>query len=159
MRHRSLMRMLCNPARSPFRVSNRFPGGTFSSSSEVTESIWTSLRTATLVAVDVGTSGARAAAFGLDGARLAWRQPGRHPIPQPSWTVAGEVRPALARRFGLPRAVPVIAGVADSLACALGASVTGPGSTGRRQPCALVWQHAASGAPVARGREMALARK
>jgi len=47
MRHRSLMRMLCNPARSPLRASNRFPGGTFSSSSVVTESIWTSLRTAT----------------------------------------------------------------------------------------------------------------
>src|ERR1035438_10546283 len=36
--------MLCNPARSPFRASSR---GTFSSSSVVTESIWTSLRTAT----------------------------------------------------------------------------------------------------------------
>src|ERR1035438_5827391 len=46
MRHRSLMRMLCNPARSPFRASNRFPGGTFSSSSVAAESIWTSLRTA-----------------------------------------------------------------------------------------------------------------
>src|SRR5450756_1158510 len=41
------MRMLCNPARLPLRASNRFPGGTFSSSSVVTESIWTSLRTAT----------------------------------------------------------------------------------------------------------------
>jgi hypothetical protein len=39
--------MLWNPARSPFSASNRFPGGTFSSSRVVTESIWTSLRTAT----------------------------------------------------------------------------------------------------------------
>src|ERR1039457_6099892 len=35
------MRMLCNPARSPLRASNRLPGGTFSSSNVVTESIWT----------------------------------------------------------------------------------------------------------------------
>ena len=31
------------------------------------------------------------------------------------------------RRFGLARPVPVIAGAADSLACALGAGVTAPG--------------------------------
>ena len=41
------MRILCNPALSPLRASNRFPGGTFNSSSVVTESIRTSLRTAT----------------------------------------------------------------------------------------------------------------
>ena len=41
------MRMLWSPARSPLRASNRFPGGTFSSSSVATESICTSLRTAT----------------------------------------------------------------------------------------------------------------
>ena len=53
--------------------------------------------------------------------------PARLPRPQPSWTVAGELRPALVRRFGLRRTVPVIAGAADSLACALGAGVTSPG--------------------------------
>src|SRR5260370_19582702 len=41
------MRMPFTPARSPLRASSRFPGGTFSSSSEVIESIGTSLRTAT----------------------------------------------------------------------------------------------------------------
>ena len=41
------MRILCCPTRSPFRTSNRFPGGTFSSSRTATESIWTNLRTAT----------------------------------------------------------------------------------------------------------------
>lgn len=45
----------------------------------------------------------------------------------PSWSVAGDVRPALARRLGLPPGVPVIAGAGDSIACALGAGVTGPG--------------------------------
>src|SRR5262249_29108361 len=60
---------------------------------------------------------------------LAWLglDPARLPVPQPSWTIAGELRPALMRRFGLARPVPVIAGAADSLACALGAGVTGPG--------------------------------
>jgi sugar (pentulose or hexulose) kinase len=59
------------------------------------------------------------AALGLGPARL--------PRPQASWTVAGELRPALVRRFGLSQTVPVIAGAADSLACALGAGVTEPG--------------------------------
>ncbi|HEY1641007.1 MAG TPA: FGGY family carbohydrate kinase [Streptosporangiaceae bacterium] len=45
----------------------------------------------------------------------------------PSWSVAGEIRPALARRLGLPGGVPVVAGAGDSIACALGAGVTGPG--------------------------------
>ncbi len=53
--------------------------------------------------------------------------PGRLAVPGPSWSVAGELRPALARRLGLHRAVPVIVGAADSLACALGAGVTAPG--------------------------------
>ena len=45
----------------------------------------------------------------------------------PSWSIAGEIRPALARRLGLPGGVPVVAGAGDSIACALGAGVTGPG--------------------------------
>ena len=45
----------------------------------------------------------------------------------PSWSVIGDVRPALARRYGLPPGIPVIAGAGDSIACALGAGVTGPG--------------------------------
>src|SRR6185312_4335984 len=53
--------------------------------------------------------------------------PARLPVPRPSWAIAGELRPALARRFGLARTVPVVAGAADSLACALGAGVTAPG--------------------------------
>jgi sugar (pentulose or hexulose) kinase len=44
-----------------------------------------------------------------------------------SWSVAGEVRPALARRLGLPAGVPVVAGAGDSIACALGAGVTAAG--------------------------------
>jgi len=54
-------------------------------------------------------------------------QPARLPRPQPSWAVAGELRPALVRRYGLGKTVPVIAGAADSLACALGAGVIVPG--------------------------------
>jgi len=57
--------------------------------------------------------------LGLDPARLA--------VPQPSWTVSGSLRPSLVRRFGLRRAIPVVAGAADSLACAVGAGVTAPG--------------------------------
>jgi len=53
--------------------------------------------------------------------------PGQLPVPYPSWTVAGQLRPALVRRFGLTKPVPVIAGAADSMACALGAGVTVPG--------------------------------
>jgi sugar (pentulose or hexulose) kinase len=44
-----------------------------------------------------------------------------------SWSVVGEVRPPLARRLGLPASTPVVAGAGDSIACALGAGVTGPG--------------------------------
>ena len=53
--------------------------------------------------------------------------PGRLATPGPSWSIAGELRPALVRRLGLRRTVPVVAGAADSLACALGAGVTAPG--------------------------------
>ena len=41
--------------------------------------------------------------------------------------VIGELRPALARRFGLTGSIPVILGGADSQACALGAGVVAPG--------------------------------
>jgi xylulokinase len=41
----------------------------------------------------------------------------------PPWSVAGEIRPALAHRLGLPQGVPVVAGAGDSIACALGAGV------------------------------------
>jgi xylulokinase len=45
----------------------------------------------------------------------------------PSWGIAGEIRPKLARRLGLPAGVPVVAGAGDSIACALGAGVTSSG--------------------------------
>src|SRR5690242_20946474 len=45
----------------------------------------------------------------------------------PSWSIAGEIRPAVARRLGLPDGVPVVAGAGDSIACALGAGVTAAG--------------------------------
>jgi len=59
------------------------------------------------------------AGLGLDASAL--------PAVVPSWSVAGEIRPALARRFGLPAGVPVVAGAGDSIACALGAGVTAAG--------------------------------
>ena len=49
------------------------------------------------------------------------------PAVVPSWSIAGEIRPKLARRLGLPAGVPVVAGAGDSIACALGAGVTGAG--------------------------------
>ena len=49
------------------------------------------------------------------------------PAVVPSWSAAGEIRPPLARRLGLPAGVPVIAGAGDSIACALGAGVTATG--------------------------------
>jgi len=49
------------------------------------------------------------------------------PVAHPSWAVIGELRPALVRRFGLARSVPVVIGGGDSLACAFGAGVIGPG--------------------------------
>ncbi len=59
------------------------------------------------------------AALGLDASML--------PAVVPSWSIAGEIRPKLARRLGLPAGVPVVAGAGDSIACALGAGVTGAG--------------------------------
>jgi xylulokinase len=52
------------------------------------------------------------------------------PAVVPSWSVAGEIRPAVARRLGLPDGVPVVAGAGDSIACALGAGVTAVTGTG-----------------------------
>jgi xylulokinase len=49
------------------------------------------------------------------------------PKPYPSWTVIGEVRASLMRRFGLSRPIPVVAGAGDSIACAFGAGVAAPG--------------------------------
>ena len=49
------------------------------------------------------------------------------PVPHPSWSVVGELRPSLVRRFGLAATVPVVAGAGDSIACAFGAGVTSPG--------------------------------
>jgi xylulokinase len=45
----------------------------------------------------------------------------------PSWGVAGRLRPSLARRLALPPDLPVVCGAGDSIACAVGAGVTGPG--------------------------------
>jgi xylulokinase len=58
-------------------------------------------------------------AVGIDMARL--------PVPSPSWSVVGELRPSLLRRLGLSKTIPVVAGAGDSIACALGAGVTAPG--------------------------------
>jgi xylulokinase len=44
-----------------------------------------------------------------------------------SWSVTGELRPSIVRRLGLRTPVPVVAGAADSLACAFGAGVITPG--------------------------------
>ncbi len=49
------------------------------------------------------------------------------PTPHPSWSVVGELRPSLVRRFGLARTIPIVAGAGDSIACAFGAGVTAPG--------------------------------
>ncbi len=59
------------------------------------------------------------ATAGVDAAQL--------PEPHPSWNVVGNVRPPIAARLGLAGPVPVVAGAADSLACALGAGLTAPG--------------------------------
>ena len=59
------------------------------------------------------------AAVGLDAAQL--------PVPQPSWSIVGELRPSLVRRFGLGATIPIVAGAGDSIACAFGAGVTAPG--------------------------------
>jgi sugar (pentulose or hexulose) kinase len=49
------------------------------------------------------------------------------PVPHSSWSVVGHLREPLARRFGLPGRIPVVAGAGDSIACAFGAGVTAPG--------------------------------
>jgi sugar (pentulose or hexulose) kinase len=49
------------------------------------------------------------------------------PVPHPSWTIIGELKPALVRRFGLARTIPIVAGAGDSIACAFGAGVASPG--------------------------------
>jgi sugar (pentulose or hexulose) kinase len=49
------------------------------------------------------------------------------PVPNPSWSIVGELRPSLVRRFGLAETIPVVAGAGDSIACAFGAGVTSPG--------------------------------
>jgi xylulokinase len=49
------------------------------------------------------------------------------PAVVPPWSVAGEIRPTVAGRLGLPAGIPVVAGAGDSIACALGAGVTAPG--------------------------------
>ena len=51
-------------------------------------------------------------------------EPAQLPVPHPSWSVVGELRPSLVRRFGLSATIPVVAGAGDSIACALGAGVT-----------------------------------
>jgi len=58
-------------------------------------------------------------AVGLEASQL--------PDPRPSWSVIGELRPSLVARFGLTRAIPIVAGAGDSIACAFGAGVTSPG--------------------------------
>lgn len=60
----------------------------------------------------------------LDGLDLA---PELFPVAHPSWAVVGQLRPALVRRLGLRRSVPVVIGGGDSLTCALGAGVVAPG--------------------------------
>jgi sugar (pentulose or hexulose) kinase len=59
------------------------------------------------------------AALGLD--------PDLFPPIGPSMDVVGGLRPAVARRVGLPIGLPVVLGGADSQACALGAGVVAPG--------------------------------
>jgi xylulokinase len=49
------------------------------------------------------------------------------PVPSPSWSIVGELRPSLVRRFRLPQTIPVVAGASDSIACAFGAGITAPG--------------------------------
>ena len=53
--------------------------------------------------------------------------PSRLPAAHPSWSVVGQLRPAIQRRLGLRSAVPVVIGAGDSIACAFGAGVTDVG--------------------------------
>ena len=54
-------------------------------------------------------------------------EPSLLPIAYPSWSVIGQLRPALRHRLGINNAVPVVIGCGDSLACAFGAGVMAPG--------------------------------
>lgn len=54
-------------------------------------------------------------------------EPDQLPVPHPSWSVIGTVRPALMGRLGLSESIPIVAGAGDSIACAFGAGVTTPG--------------------------------
>ncbi len=54
-------------------------------------------------------------------------EPSLLPIAYPSWSVIGELRPALRHRLGISNTVPVVIGCGDSLACAFGAGVIAPG--------------------------------
>ncbi len=49
------------------------------------------------------------------------------PVAHPSWSVVGELRPAVRARLGLDYGIPVVIGGGDSLACAFGAGVIAPG--------------------------------
>jgi xylulokinase len=49
------------------------------------------------------------------------------PVPHPSWSIVGELRQSLVRRFGLSGTIPIVAGAGDSIACAFGAGVMSPG--------------------------------
>lgn len=53
--------------------------------------------------------------------------PGLLPPIRPATHVLGTLRPAVARRVGLPASTPVVLGGADSQACALGAGIVEPG--------------------------------
>lgn len=54
-------------------------------------------------------------------------EPGLLPAVRPSWSVIGGLRPKLAKTLNLRPDTPVVAGAGDSIACAIGAGVTGPG--------------------------------
>lgn len=86
---------------------------------------------------EAATDGTHAAAtLFFDLRRRAWDpelfaafdvDPSLFPRIRGSSEVVGELRPALVRRFGLPRPIPIVLGGADSQACALGAGVVSPG--------------------------------
>ncbi|MGH2512048.1 MAG: xylulokinase, partial [Candidatus Limnocylindrales bacterium] len=53
--------------------------------------------------------------------------PDLFPVAHPSWSVVGQLRASLVQRLGLDQSVPVVIGGGDSLTCAFGAGVIGPG--------------------------------
>ena len=57
-------------------------------------------------------------AVGLDLAQL--------PVPHPSWSIVGELRPALVRRFGLSATIPIVAGQATASPAPSAPGVTRP---------------------------------